>query len=466
MMERVRGLDTAFLSLETQSSHLHVAQACVFDPSTSTQGYSFEAVRQLIEDRLDLLPPFRRRLVDVPLRVHHPVSIEDPDFDLDRHLHRVVLPGPGSLSDLAEVVGAFASVPLARQRPLWDMYLVEGLEGGLVAGVTKVHHSAIDGVSGAELTAALLDVEPAPATPPKATGNWVPDRRPDAFQLAVSAAGELARLPVAALGAAAQLTRAAWKIGRRNRVAGAAAPPAPFSAPPTPFDSTLGSGRKVAFSEIPLESLMAVKSAYGVKVNDVLLSACAGALRGVLAARGGLPDRPLVAAVPVSVRTDDERGALGNRLSAMLVGLATTAADPVERLQAVAAGSVAAKAQDQLLGPTLFSDLADLVPPVLGSVLAGAASRLGVLHRPRPLCNVVISSFPGPTFPLYCAGARLLAPYPLGPIIDGAPLNITAQTYLDTVYLGVVTDRQSGPDPWAIASGIDDSLNELVKLAA
>src|SRR5437763_8744249 len=201
MTERLRGLDAAFLAVETPACHMHVAQTCVFDPSTVPGGYSFERVRQLVEDRLDLLPPFRRRLVEVPFRFHHPVWIEDPGFDLDNHLHRAAVPAPGGLAELAAFTADVVSRPLDRCQPLWEMHVVEGLEDGMVAAVAKMHHSTVDGISGAELTVSLLDFDPEPAPPTPPERRWVADRVPSGPERLLSGLAALGRQPRTAAGA-------------------------------------------------------------------------------------------------------------------------------------------------------------------------------------------------------------------------------------------------------------------------
>ena len=212
------------------------------------------------------------------------------------------------------------------------------------------------------------------------------------------------------------------------------------------------------------KDVTAVKGATGATVNDVALATCAGALRAYLADRGEVADRPLLAAVPVSTRTRDAGGGAANRLSAMLVSLATTIADPLERLAAIAEGTRQAKAQDRLIAPTTLSELAGLLPPPVAAVAVRSASRLRLTHRPRPAINLVISSFPGPPVPLYCAGARLVAPYPLGPVFDGTALNITLQSYLDSLWVGLV-DR-AVPDLWDLTRQLPDALGQLCKMAA
>ena len=466
MLERVRGMDAGFLSLERGGNHLHVAQACVFDAAASVHSYSFDRVRNLVADRLDRLPPFRKRLVPAPLGLGHPAWIEDPDFDLDSHVYQVSVPSPGDLHALAEYSSAFISRRLERSRPLWEMAVVDGLEDGLVAGVTKVHHSTVDGAFGAELTANLLDLEPNPPTELRAGTDWVPDAPPTSRQQAAALVGDLVRWPLDMARTAGLVANTGLRVAVRNRLPGAVVPPSPFSAPRTEFDGAVGSERQVAFTRLDLADVTAVKERFGTKINDVVLAVCAGALRDLLESHGSLPGKDLVAAVPVAVKDRTGAPAGVNKLSVMLVGLATSIDDPIIRLAAIAEGSMAAKDQDRFMGPTTISEIAGLVTPLTGAVLGALASASGVLHRPRPLVNVVVSCYPGPAFPLYCAGAPLVAPYPMGPVIDGAAINITVQTYLDALHVGIVTSPRCGPDPWQLADGMSDALGQLAKAAA
>jgi WS/DGAT/MGAT family acyltransferase len=462
-MQRLTGFDAAFFHVETGGTRLHVGQTCVFDPSTAPGGHSFEAVRQLIADRLHLVPPFRRRLADIPLRLHHPVWLEDPDFDLDYHLRPAALPSPGGAAELAAFTADVMGRPLHRDRPPWEMYVVEGLEGGMVAGVTKVHHAAIDGLSGAEITANLLDLSPEPATtlpePP-----WQPDRV-SALDLGRAAVGELIHRPRSVARLASRTVGSALALRRHNRSEGASPPPAPFTAPRTSLQTTLGAHRRVAFTEASLDKVKEVKNTFGGTVNDVILAMCAGALRTLLAARGEHPERSLVAAVPVSVRTEEQRGTMGNKLSAMLVSLASTIDDPVERLRAIGVGSAQAKAQDKVFGVQELGEWAEVLSPGLVSRGARFASRLKLLERMPPLHNVIVSNFPGPPFPLFFSGSRMVAAYPMGPVMDGAPLNITVQSYMGTLFFGLLACRDAVPDVWDAAQYLDDALDELSKAA-
>ena len=462
-MQRLDGMDASFVYLDTPAAPLQVGMTCVFDPSTAPDGYSFVKVRRLVEDRLHLIPPFRRRLVEVPAHLHRPGWIEDPDFDLDRHLHRARLPAPGGITELEQFAADVFSRPLDPERPPWEMHIVEGLEGGMVGSVTKMHHAAVDGISGAELTATLLDLEPEPEPVAPPDTPWQPPAPPSRFALAVGAVRELVRQPVAAGSVLARTARAALDLLRHNRRPETAPPPGPFAAPRSAYNAPVTARRDVSFAQIELDDVRRIKDAAGVTINDVVLAVCAAALRGHLEDHGGIPGQPLVAAVPVSVRTDDEGAMTSNHLSAMLVELGTTIDDPMARLDAIAASSRAAKTQHHVLGSDTFSQLADVTPPAFIAALGALESRFNVLGRIPPLCNLIVSNFPGPRFPLFCAGARMVAAYPMGPLGLGTALNITVQSYLDTLWFGVVACPDVVPEPWTLAGGLTDAVHELGK---
>ena len=368
-MQRLDGMDASFVYLDTPAAPLQVGMICVFDPSTAPGGYSFAKVRRLVEDRLHLIPPFRRRLVEVPAHLHRPGWIEDPDFDLDQHLHQARLPAPGGMTELQQFAADVFGRPLDPGRPPWDMHIVDGLEGGVVASVTKMHHAAVDGVSGAELTATLLDLEaePRPVAPPDAP--WKPAPLPAPLAVAARAVRELLREPAAAASVLARTARAALRLLRHNREPETTPPPAPFAAPRCAYNAPLTGARHVSLARVALDDVRRIKDAAGVTINDVILAVCADAVRGHLAAHDGVPGQSLVAAVPVSVRTGDQSETSSNRLSAMLVELGTAIDDPIARLRAIAASSRAAKTQHHVLGPETFSQLADVTPsPVLATI--------------------------------------------------------------------------------------------------
>ena len=464
-MQRLTGLDATFLYLETPANHMHVAATAIFDPSTVPGGYQFEKVVELVESRLHLLPPFRRRLVEIPFQLHHPLWIEDPDFDLEYHVRRAALPVPGSIAQVADFTAEQMARPLDRRRPLWEMYVVEGLEHGYIAVITKTHHAAIDGVSGAELLVNLLDLEASPPPTPAPTEPWRPDRVPTDWELVGHALGSLSRQPLAAAKAARRTVEAALTLRRRNRQPGVTPPPSFFTAPRTTLNGSITARRRVAFAEVSLDEVKMVKNALGGTVNDVVLALCAGSLRRYLMRRGELPDQSLVAMVPISVRTEAERGTMGNRVSSMLTSLATDLDDPVERLAAVREGTRRAKEQEQVIGAAALTDWAEFAAPAVAARAARLLSNMRVFDRVRPLYNVTISNVPGPPFPLYSAGARLVAMYPLGPITDGVALNITVMSYLGSMCFGLVADREAVPDVWDLAHGVEEALDELKKAA-
>lgn len=462
-MQRLDGMDASFVYLDTPATPMQVGTTCVFDPSTAPDGYSFRKVRRRVEDRLHLIPSFRRRLVEVPAHLHRPGWVDDPDFDLDEHLHRVLLRAPGGITELEQFAAHVISRPLDPERPPWEMHVVEGLEGGMVAAVTKMHHAAVDGISGAELTATLLDLEPEPEPVPLPDTPWRPAAPPSRLSLAAGAVRELLRQPVAAGSVLARTARAALHLFRHNRQPETAPPPGPFAAPRSAYNAPVTARRQVSLAQVELNDVRRIKDAAGVTINDVVLAVCAAALRGHLEDHGGIPGQPLVAAVPVSVRTDDEGPMTSNHLSAMLVELGTTIDEPMTRLHAIAASSRAAKTQHQILGPDTFSQLADVTPPSFIAALGALESRFNVLGRIPPACNLIVSNFPGPRFPLYCAGARMVAAYPMGPLGLGTALNITVQSYLDTLWFGIVACPDVVPAPETLATRIHDAVHELGK---
>jgi diacylglycerol O-acyltransferase len=465
-MQRLTGLDATFLYMETPNIHMHVASTAVFDPSTVPGGYSFEGVKQLVEERLPLLPPFRRVIKSIPFELHHPLWLEDPHFDLDYHVRRAALPAPGGPIELAEFAAEVMSRPLDRTRPLWEMYVVEGLENGMIATVTKVHHSAIDGVSGAELTVNLLDLQPEPAPVPEPETPWAPDKIPSDIELVGYAISSLIRQPVLGVKAIRRTVETVLNTRRRNRQPDITPPPGYFSAPRTSINCSITPWRRFAFTEVSLDDIKMVKNALGGTVNDVVLALCSGALRAYFTERGETLDSALQAMVPISVRTEDQKGTMGNQVSSLLVSLASDIDDPVERLHAISQGTTGAKDQEKAIGAaTLTSDWAEFAAPALAARAARLYSRTKIADRTRPLFNVTISNVPGPNFPLYSAGARMVAMYPMGPIMDGGALNITVMSYMGSVYFGLVADRDAVPQVWDIARHVDNALVDLKKAA-
>lgn len=457
-MERLSGLDAAFLALETASMHMHVGSLLVLDPASSP-GWSFERLEALVAARLDLLKPLRRRAVEVPFGLYHPLWVEDPDFRLERHLIRRTLPAPGDACALASCVGEAMSRPLERSRPLWELWMLDGLADGRLAVVAKVHHAAADGVSGAALAETLLDRHPDPRRLRKASVSWQPEGVPSQGELVLGALGALAVRSAEALQLfwrAANAARGARTEPEPPRRGG---PPAPFSGPRTSLNAALGPTRHVGFATMDLERVRAVAHARGATVNDVVLALCAGSLRAYLRARGELPGRPLVALVPISVRTGNVSGA--NQLSAMLVRLPTQVGDPLQRLRAISLDTTRAKQRRGPTGPVPLVEWARLVSPALTAGLSRLASGLRIFDALPPLCNVVVSNVPGPRSQLWSAGALLEHFYPLGPLAEGSGLNITAMSYAGALQFGLDADPGVVPELGGLAEGLGSALGDL-----
>jgi len=473
-MERLRGLDAAFLSMETPTMHMHMAGVLVFEPPDHARSeppaVQAERMRRVVEERLHLVPLLRRRALRVPFGLHHPVWVDDPAFDLDYHLQRASLPAPGGPAELAAFVSSVAGRPLDPARPLWEMHVVEGLDTGHVAVVAKLHHAAIDGVSGAETLAAFLDVGPEPRLVDPPTRRWRPEPTPSDVELLGYSLSSLARQPERAFGAVRRTLGALHDLSERNRrlreEEELQPPPAPFRAPRTSFNGSISAQRRVAFAEVPMDEVQMVRQRIGGTVNDVVLAAVSGALRRLLSERGETPHQPLVAMVPMSVRSEEDRGTQGNKLSAMLVSLASTAGDPVERLRLVAEGTRLAKEQSRVLSEELIGGWAQLAFPVVSSRLARLSGNLRLFDRLPPLFNVVVSNIPGPELQLWWAGARLAALYPVGPIVEGVGLNVTVVSYTGTLHIGVVGCRELVPEVEHLAHLLAESFTELAKAAA
>ena len=465
-MQRLTGLDAGYLYMETPSLHMHTLKIAVLDPSTVPGGYRFARVKEELAKRLHLLPPFRRRLVESPLGVHHPVWIEDPDFDLDWHVRRVAVPAPGGQAELCELISDIASHQLDRRRPLWEIWVVEGLEGGRVGFVTKMHHSMADGVAAAALLANVLETEPDPVEPRPPDRPWTPEPVPGRFRLFLSA---LLDLCVTLLGLPALLGRTIQGMRRVNEVrkANPDVPSAtPLNTPRTRFNGSLTPHRVFATTTMALDDVKAVRKAFDVTVNDVVLALCAGALLRYLDKHGEHPDKPLLAGVPISTEgpTDTPRLA-GNNVSNLFVSLRTDIDDPVARLHAIHASAVVAKEVFRALGVDMLADWSELTPPKPLAAFMRLYSRFRLADYHPPPQNVVISNVPGPPLPLYVAGARLDELYSTGPILEGIGLNITVWSYLGTLYFGLISCRELMPDLWDLAGLLPEALDELVAAA-
>ncbi|MGN6473587.1 MAG: WS/DGAT/MGAT family O-acyltransferase [Mycobacteriales bacterium] len=464
-MERLGGMDSAFLYFETPTMHMHVGGLMLVDPSGAKKPYSFEDYREYIASRLHRVPQFRRKLAMVPLNLGKPSWVEDPDFDLDYHLHRAVVPAPGGDKETADVAGDVLSRQMDRSRPLWEMWIVEGRADGLVAIVSKVHHSVIDGVTGANMMAELFDLEPEPAQVPEpAADEWEPERKPSDLELAGRALLDMVTRPVGIVKLLPGTLVGVGKLARR-RGGGAPGMPAPFRAPRTSFNATVTAHRTVAYTHVSLDDLKTVKNAFGVKINDVVMAVCSGALRKYLIDRDELPERSLISAIPISVHASSEDKEGTTKISIMFASLASDIEDPAERLRHIATTNEGAKEDHELVGAHMLQDWAEHAAPNTFSLAARMYSGLRLANRHPVVHNLVISNVPGPPIPLYFNGGRLVELHPLGPVMDGAGLNVTVLSNMDAIGFGFIACRELMPNLWDLADAVPDAVAELVEAA-
>jgi WS/DGAT/MGAT family acyltransferase len=479
-MRQLTSLDAQFLALENTRQTGHVAGLAILDPSTAPDGrFDCGAVQELLSDRLPLLPPLRWRLVEVPFGLDYPYWIDDEHFDLDFHVRELALPGPGSDAQLAEQVARVVSRPLDRARPLWELYVIHGLESGNVAMLTKIHHALIDGMSGAEIMGLLLDVSPGGRELPKPERRTT-DQQPSELSMLARGLMSLPRYPLrvaravpstipnveevpaifGAIPGAGTLGRLARRV--QETVSNERLPEyaTRLNPPRTSFNGRISPHRRFAFGQLSLDEVKEVKNLHGVTVNDVVVALCAGALRRWLLDHDELPSEPLVAQVPVSVRTTEELGTYGNKIMLMSAPLFTDVADPVDRLLRTHEALKVMKERHRALPAQLLQDANNFIPPAVFSRAARLTFRLSSTIA-RPTWNLVISNVPGPQFPLYCAGARLEANYPVSVITDGMGLNITVMSYCGHLDFGIVADRDQMPDVKHLMEWLGEELEGL-----
>jgi WS/DGAT/MGAT family acyltransferase len=464
-MQRLSGLDTGFLYLETPTVHMTVQAVMLLDPSTVPGGYSFEKIKTHLQTRLPQLPEFRRRLATVPFELHRPVWFDDPDFDFDYHVRHIAVPSPGSAKQVADIVGDIASRSLDRSRPLWEFWVIEGVEGGTVAIVARMHHATIDGVSGSSLLTTILDLEADPAETP-VVDDFTPEHKPSDVELVEHAILSRLRrpLPLALALAMPAVLRAAVAITRLRRDRTTPSGGTPFNTPRTPWNAPLTPHRRVAFASVSLDEVKEMKNAFGCTVNDIVLATATGALRRYLSEYDTVPEQPLLAACPVSVRTDEtEHIVSANKVSAMFVSLPTHLDDVEDQIAHIRDATKGAKEEHQAIGARTLLELGELAGPrtfgLAARLLGGLAAR-----GPVPI-NLVISNVPGPPFPLYLGGARVVSMLPLGPAIEGAGLNVTVLSYIDRIDWGFIACRELAPRLQDMAHAVEDAHAELLKAA-
>jgi diacylglycerol O-acyltransferase / wax synthase len=481
-MRQLTSLDAQFLALESSRQTGHVGGLAILDPSTAPGGkLDLADICRLMDERLPQLPPFRWRLVEVPFGLDYPYWVDDEEFDLDFHVRELALPPPGNKLQLSEQVARIMARPLDRARPLWELYLVHGLEGGRVGMLTKIHHSVIDGMSGAEIMGVLLDLEPQGREVPPLIERAPGERDGAPGELGMLARGLLGvpRYPVrllrslpsalpnldetafSALPGAGTVARAASRLQRLGRNEGEVVGRLSLKPPRTSFNRRVSPHRRFVFGQLSLDEVKEVKNAYGYTVNDVIVALCAGAVRRWLIEHDELPEDPLVAQIPISVRSEEEAGTYGNKIVLMHVPLFTNIEDPLERMHKTHEALRTMKERHRALPADVLQDANHFIPPAVFSRAARATFALTSSAPGRPSWNLVISNVPGPQFPLYCAGARLEANYPVSVITDGMGLNITVMSYCGHLDFGIVADRDQMPDVWSLIDWLGEALEEL-----
>jgi diacylglycerol O-acyltransferase len=465
MVERLTGADASYLYMETPTLHMHTLKIALLDVTTVPGGYSFGLLQDELAARLHLLPQFRRRVVKVPFQIHHPVWVEDRDFDQSQHVQRDVVPAPGGMRELEEVIGRIASTPLDRSRPLWEIHVCEGMADGRIAVVTKMHHSLADGGAANALLANIMDEVPH-AVPDEENEPWEGEPTPTRWELFRTALiawfVQLTWVP----GLVAKTARNVRETKRYKQTSTIAVPKPIKDTPRTSFNGAITPRRSFATAVLPFEDFRTVKNAHGVTLNDTVLGVVAGAMNAWLASHGETIAASLTAGVPMG--TDDGSDGvrlIGNRVANLFTSLHTDIADPVARLQAISATTTEAKLVQRKLGMDLYENIWQFAPPALFSGFNLVYSRFKVADHHASPFNLVVSNVPGPPLTLHIGGATLDALFSVGPILEGISLNITVWSYQGKMSFSAITCPDNLPDVHHLMSLLTPALAELVALS-
>lgn len=498
--KRLSATETSFLAIETPSAPAHIGTLALFEPGPGGP-LTYERVKGLVAERIDRVPAFRRRIVAVPLGLDRPYAIEDEHLDLEFHVRQIGVPPPGERDDLAEIVARLHARPLDRSRPLWELYVIEGLAGGQVGLYAKVHFVAVDPNRGTEIMTALLDIDAdagsAPLPAPPAGDRGAPAAPPSQLEMLAWAGASLVRRPGRLLAVPRELAgrvgrtvraqlpdaaeafretmRRTHGVGRfvREQPDGAAsgrggnddddlylsrpggrAPRVSFNMPLTPH-------RRVAYASLRFADVHAIKTAADTTVHAVVMAICAGALRRFLDEGGELPSEPLLAAVPVLVQGEGRGGPLADHVSIMVAALPTHVADPRRRLSKAHEAMRIAKERHSAMPAGVMADMTRYAPPAVAGLAARLVGAVSIADMASPPFNLTISNVPGPRHAVYCAGARQVASYPLSVLGQGVGLHVSPVTYDDALHVGLVADRAALPRLWDLADGMAVALEEL-----
>src|SRR3954462_1897205 len=458
--DRLTGLDASFLHLEDDAAPMHVAAVMTFDGEPP----HIDEVVEGIGTRLHLVPRYRQKLAFVPFGQGRPRWVDDPHFNLRYHVRHTALPEPGTVDQLKRLAGRVFSQRLDRDKPLWEMWVVEGLDGGdRFAGLSKTHHALVDGVSGIDIMSVLFDTKPEPDAPPADERRWLPAPTPSRAQLLGEALGERATVPSEIVRGARALVRGPRRIA--ESALGSAAGVGSMvraglrPAPKTPYNEHIGPHRRFTWVRMQLADVKAIKNSLGGTVNDVMLATVAGALRRHLLRRGfDVTGVELKVMVPVSVRAQEARGALGNQVAAMMAPLPVGVEEPVERMERISDSMAHLKSGGQAVGAQVLTNLAGFAPPNIMSQAARVVAR-------QRMFNLVVTNVPGPQFPLYMMGRRLDGLFPMVPLAPSQALGIAIMSYNGTINFGLVGDYDLMSDLDELAEDLHASLAELAEAA-
>jgi diacylglycerol O-acyltransferase len=460
-LKRLSGLDAAFIAAETPSNHMHMMAVMLLDPTTIPGGYSFEKFKGFIASRLHVVPPLRRRLLEVPLGLARPFWVEEDEINVDLHVRRVAVPRPGGPRELAAMAEDMNGRQLDRDAPLWEMAVVEGLQNGSIALLAKIHHSLMDGMAGMQFMAAL--VSSSPELPDPELASRTAARReyvPNELELLVGAVPKLVERPlrIAKLSGSSLLSAVReWAVTPDETDTLPEAVPVERSI----FNEGITPYRSAAYTSLRLEDVKSVSRAFDASLNEVVLAIVSGALRQYLQSVGESTGSPIVAGVPISTHADGGDD-LTNSYRMMFTSLATQLASPVARLEEIQRCSEIEKRRQAGLWGESLSDISDIPSPLFLGLIARAYTGLGLFDRLTPFCNLVVSNVPGPLETLYFGGARIQGVYPLGPVFDGIGLNITVISIDKALNVGLSACRDVVPDLWGVAMSMSGALAELV----
>lgn len=459
-MERLSGLDASFLYMENPTMPMQVAFVTICDTRNTPGGYSFPKLVERIESRVNRERAFRRRLVEVPFNLNHPVWVEDGDFNILNHIRQYTLPAPGSVRDLGRVIGKIMERRLDRRFPLWEAWIIEGLQDERFALVIKVHHAAVDGVSGTALIRNLFD-----DCPNVQELKWAPPAQIDPVPSTAEMVAHALRSRALRAGNLYQLVKKTYagakSFANRHRNGNQGNAPLPLTAPHTHFNKRIGKGRDVTFVNLSLNEIKQIKNAAGVTVNDVVLAVCGGVMRRYLQRYNNLPHKSLIAMVPISVRASHQMQEVNNQVSGMWAALGTDIEDPLARLKFVNQQTQASKEDIDAVGATILRDWAEFNTPGAFNMAMRLYSSLGLQERMAPVHNLIVSNVPGPNLPLYLAGNRIESLYPLGPVMGGVGVNISLASYEDCVGFAIQVDPGLVPYVEHIAESFAPVFEEL-----